>query len=104
MSHAALGQPLYPDASVQESMNDGAWTYARDVVEPDANPGELLFDRSVDPGENVNLIEREPVQAARMRALLEHHREGGAVEGVLETDVRIDPGIAQRLRAMGYLQ
>jgi choline-sulfatase len=104
VSYAALGERLYPDASVQESMNDGAWTYARDVVEPDANPGELLFDRSVDPGENVNLIEREPARAARMRALLERHREGGVVEGVLETDVRIDPGIAQRLRAMGYLQ
>jgi leucyl aminopeptidase (aminopeptidase T) len=67
-------------------------------------PGaEFLFDRSVDPGENVNLVAREPAAAARLRGLLDRHlAETGA--GVVEKDVRIDPGIADRLRAMGYLQ
>jgi arylsulfatase A-like enzyme len=100
-SFAALGQPLFPDASVQRSVNDGHWTYARNVELDDA---EFLFDRSVDPGEQVNLIELEPAQAERMRARLDGHLASGAAEGVLEQDVRIDPAIAERLRAMGYLQ
>ena len=100
-SFAALGQPLFPDASVQESVSDGDWTYARNVELDDA---EFLFDRSVDPAEQVNLIELEPAQAQRMRGVLDAHLERAPAEGVLERDVRIDPGIAERLRAMGYLQ
>ena len=67
-------------------------------------PGaEFLFDRRVDPGENVNLIAREPAEAVRLRQLLDRHLdEEGA--GVVERGVRIDPGIADRLRAMGYLR
>ncbi len=102
-SFAALGLPLYPDASVQRSVNDGAWTYARNV-EPDPSRAEFLFDRAIDPGENVNLIEREPEAARRMRALLDAHLEREPGAGVRETDIRIDPSIEQRLRAMGYLQ
>jgi hypothetical protein len=53
--------------------------------------------------ENVNLVEREAAEAERMRALLDAHQtEEGA--GVVEKGVRIDPGIADRLRAMGYLR
>jgi hypothetical protein len=38
-----------------------------------------------------------------MRALLDAHlAEGG--DGVAESGVRIDPSIAERLRAMGYLR
>ena len=67
-------------------------------------PGEeFLFDRRVDPGENVNLVARESAEAKRMRDLLERHlSEEGT--GVVERGVRIDPGIADRLRAMGYLR
>jgi arylsulfatase A-like enzyme len=103
VSYAALGTPLYRDASVQVSVTDGHWTFARNV-EPDPHPGEFLFDRSVDPGENVNLIEREPEEAARMRALLDAQLARGRDPDVLDTDVRIDPSIAERLRAMGYLE
>ena len=113
-SFAALGVPLFPDASVQTAISDGAWTYARNAIAAEDDetayedravaPGaEYLFDRRVDPGENVNLIEREPSMAARMRTLLDAHlAEGGA--GVVEKGVRVDPGIADRLRAMGYLR
>jgi len=67
-------------------------------------PGaELLFDRAVDPGENVNLVAREPREALRMRAQLDAHLAEES-EGVVESGVRIDPGIAERLRAMGYLR
>jgi arylsulfatase A-like enzyme len=112
-SFAALGVPLFPDASVQTAVNDGAWTYARNAIAAGDDetayedravaPGaEYLFDRRVDPGENVNLIQREASMAARMRTLLDTHlAEGDA--GVVEKGVRVDPGIANRLRAMGYL-
>ena len=114
-AYAALGQPLFSDASVQTALNDGVWVYARNApgAEEDGRPArrlrpiapgaEFLFDRRVDPGENVNLVEREPEQAARMRALLDEHLAAGSAD-VLERGVRIDPEIAERLRAMGYLQ
>ncbi len=101
---AALGNPLYADAALQESVTDGHWTYARNLG-PEARAGEeFLFDRSIDPGENVNLVGRETEQALRWRAELDRYKRAGAVPGALATDVRIDPGIAERLRAMGYLQ
>ncbi len=111
---AALGVPLFPDASVQTAVSDGAWTYARNATAPEADerayearavaPGaELLFDRGVDPGENVNLVAREPEEARRMRDLLDRHLSEAAA-GVVEKGVRIDPKIAERLRAMGYLR
>ncbi|MCH8924988.1 MAG: sulfatase-like hydrolase/transferase, partial [Proteobacteria bacterium] len=113
-SYAALGVPLFPDASVQSTVSDGSWTYARNATAPEDDleayegkavaPGaEFLFDRRVDPGENVNLVAREVADARRMAALLGAHlsEEG---DGVVEKGVRIDPGIADRLRAMGYLR
>ena len=51
----------------------------------------------------MNLIEREAGEANRMRGLLEAHLAQPA-DGVVESGVRIDPGIADRLRAMGYLR
>ena len=107
--------PLFPDASVQTAMSDGTWTYARNAptveeegtatrrFQPVAPGAEYRFDRRVDPGENVILVTRESAGAARMRDLLDRHlaREDA---GVVERGVRIDPGIADRLRAMGYLR
>jgi len=112
---AGLGVPLFPNASVQTAVNDGSWIYARNA---EAKPGdeasykgravapgaEFLFDRRVDPGENVNLVLREGAEADRMRALLHAHLAEAPAEGVNESGVRIDPGIAERLRAMGYLR
>ncbi len=100
---AALGTPLYPDASVQLSVNDGAWTYARNV-EPDPDRSEFLFDRGVDPKEDVNLIGREPGAARRMREVLDSHLASAPASEALREDIRIDPEIERRLRAMGYLQ
>ncbi len=102
-SFAALGLPLYLDASVQTSLNTGHWTFARNVP-PDPQPAEFLYDRSVDPGENVNLVELEPGEAAHLRARLDAHLARPPAPGVLQSDVRIDPGIAQKLRALGYAQ
>jgi arylsulfatase A-like enzyme len=113
-SYAGLGVPLFPDASVQTAVSDGNWTYARNATAADGDeeayedravaPGaEYLFDRRVDPGENVNLIARETAEAERLRELLDAYLAAGDA-GVVEEGVRIDPGIAGRLRAMGYLR
>lgn len=113
-SVAALGVPLFRDASVQTAFSDGAWTYARNAAGPEEDPeafewrgaepgAELLFDRSIDPGENVNLVTREPDMTLRLRAELDRHL-AKAMPGVVEKGVRIDPAIADRLRAMGYLR
>ena len=114
VSYAALGQPLFPDASLQFAVRDGLWTYGlnrhwsqmgEEGVETraEAPVDEFLFDRSVDPGENVNLLSREPEEAAGWRSRLRAHL---AVEdaGIVDGSVRIDPAIADRLRAMGYLR
>ena len=103
VTYAALGTPLFQDSSIQDSVSDGRWTYARNRP-PDKHLDEFLFDRSVDPGENVNLIEREPEQAKRMRELLDAQTQARPQPGTLQRNVRIDPQIAERLRAMGYLQ
>jgi len=112
---ATLGFPLFPDASVQRSFTDGAWTYARNLEAREDEPGSalrhgvapgktFLFDRSVDPGENVNLVAREPARAKRMRERIDAHWAAGAHREAKEEGVRIDPSIAERLRAMGYLR
>lgn len=114
-SHSALGVPLFPDASVQSALSTGNWTYARNAPANDEDPKayesravapgvELLFDRRVDPGENVNLISLEPGQAERMRKEFDAHWQQEPADAVLERGVRIDPAIADRLRAMGYLR
>jgi arylsulfatase A-like enzyme len=100
---AALGTPLYMDASVQVSVNDGAWTYARNV-EPDLDRSEFLFNRSVDPREDVNLIAHEDRATQRMRELLDAHLAEEPASAVLRENIRIDPEIERRLWAMGYLQ
>jgi arylsulfatase A-like enzyme len=113
-SYAALGVPLFPDASVQSSVTDGEWTFARNAAPPQGDakayearavaPGaEYLFDRRVDPGENVNLVDLEQREAERLRRILDGQQSGGGA-GVVERGVRIDPDIADRLRAMGYLR
>ncbi len=103
VSFAALGQPLFPNASIQVSANDGDWTLARNI-DPDPKPGEFLFDRTVDPLENVNLIELEKKQAERMRALLDSHLSEKTMEEVLDSNVVIDPEIEKQLKALGYLE
>jgi arylsulfatase A-like enzyme len=98
---AGLGPPIMSNAVEQVSVNDGVWSLARNL---DDEGREFLFDRRVDPGEDANLIDLEPAAAARMRALLDAHLAAEPLPDTRATDVRIDPGIAQRLRQLGYLQ
>jgi arylsulfatase A-like enzyme len=103
-SYAALGAPLYPDSAVQAAIAESGWSYARRLA-PDARAGEeWLFDRRVDPGENVDLALREPEALSRLRARLDAHLAAPPRPGVAKREVHIDPSIAERLRAMGYLQ
>lgn len=98
-SHASLGALLYADAKRQEALCDGAWSFVRDLA-----PGgrEWLFDRRVDPEENVDLSALEPGQAARLRAQLDAGFGRAPAAGALRPEVRIDPALAERLRALGY--
>jgi arylsulfatase A-like enzyme len=100
-SYASLTTLLYRDAMLQESVTDGLWTFARNT---DASGKEFLFDRSVDPGENVSLVEIEKTRAQRMRSLLDGYLALEPETATVEPDVRIDPALAQKLRALGYLR
>ncbi len=98
-SHASLGALLYPDARLQESLTDGAWSYVRDLA-----PGgrEWLFDRQVDPDENVDLSALEPERTAALRARLAADFGRAPAPGAVRPEVRVDPALAERLRALGY--
>jgi arylsulfatase A-like enzyme len=100
-SFAALGERLFADAHVQHAYRDADWTFVRNT-EPGADPAELLFDRRVDVGENVNLIGLEPGAGDGPRAALDAHL-AASDDRLRRAGVRIDPAIAERLRALGYL-
>lgn len=98
-AYASLAARLYTESKLQESVNDGQWKLIRSV---DDVGGEFLFDRDVDPGEHVNLIDLEPQAATRMRALLDTHIEQQPLTETVERGVRIHPALAEKLRALGY--
>jgi hypothetical protein len=100
-SFAALGAPIMVGVTEQVSVNNGTWSLARNL---DERGKEFLFDRELDPREEANLLDLEPKQAERMRALLDAHLATERQPGTHVEDVRIDPGIAKRLKALGYLQ
>jgi arylsulfatase A-like enzyme len=100
-SFAELGSILFAGTVEQASVNDGSWSMARNL---DEGRREFLFDRELDPLEDANLVDLEQAAAERMRAVLDAHLSLEARGDTRATDVRIDPNIAERLRAMGYLQ
>jgi arylsulfatase A-like enzyme/Flp pilus assembly protein TadD len=91
-AYAALGAPILKGAIEQVAVNDGSWTLARNLDEAGR---EFLFD---------NILDLEPGEAQRMRALLDAHVSVSARAGTRAEDVRIDPHVAERLRSLGYLQ
>jgi arylsulfatase A-like enzyme len=95
------GQSLVPFMAAPEGAEHRP-TFAGLGV-PIAPGAEYLFDRSVDPGENVNLMTLEAAEAERMRKRLDAHLAASG-DTVVEPGVRIDPSIADRLRALGYLR
>lgn len=100
-SFASLPANIMRTADLQTAVNDGTWTFVRDL---DADARERLFDLEWDPDEDANLVEFEPAAATRMRGVLDGHLEVEPRAGVSRGDVRIDPAIAERLRAVGYLE
>jgi arylsulfatase A-like enzyme len=101
-SFASLDELLFPDGALQRSVTDGSWTYARNPDGEDGASGELLFDRRVDRWESVNLIDAEQPQAARLRQVLDRHWTEPTRPEVRAEGVRIDPRLAEKLRALGY--
>jgi arylsulfatase A-like enzyme/Flp pilus assembly protein TadD len=100
-SYASLPALLFRDAVLQESVNIRGWSFARDLDDPHR---EHLFDLRVDPDEEVNLIEIEPDEADRLRPLLDAYQRRTPLPGAVRSEIRIDPQIADKLRALGYLQ
>lgn len=101
VSYASLRAHIMLDSKLQAAVNDGSWTLVRDLEE---GGEEHLFDLAVDPREDANILDLEPDRADHMRKLLDTHERAGARAGVNREEVRIDPKIAERLRAVGYLQ
>jgi arylsulfatase A-like enzyme len=102
VSFASLDERLFPDASIQKSVRGARWVYARNLDASGGTEAEFLFDRDVDPREDVNLISVEKAHAERMRAQLDAHLAAPARTDTREADVRIDPALAEKLRALGY--
>jgi arylsulfatase A-like enzyme len=100
-SFADLPGRVMQASRLQAALNDGSWTLVRDL---DDEGREYLFDLSLDPNEDANLLEFEPEVAARMRETLDAHQAVGVRDGTSEQDVRIDPNVAERLKAVGYFQ
>ena len=65
--------------------------------------GALLYDVQADPGETVDLHEREPEVAARLAAAIQAHRERGSRPLSTRTHVEIDDELLRRLREAGYV-
>ncbi len=99
IAFASLPARLYADAVLQVGVNDGSWSFLRDLGE---RGRERLFDRSIDTGEDVDLIEIEPERAQSLRDQLDAHLAAPADPDGVESNVRINPGLAEKLRALGY--
>jgi arylsulfatase A-like enzyme len=99
-AYASLPAQLYRDAVLQESLSTGRWSLVRNL---DESRRESLFDLAVDPDEQVDLIEIEPEAALRLRPLLDAYQDRTPAPGAVRSDIRIDPHIAEKLRALGYL-
>jgi len=100
-TYASLPALLFRDATLQESVSDGNWSLARDLA---GAREEQLYDLRVDPDEEVNLIEIESAAADRLRDLLDVYQGRTPLPGVVRSEIRIDPQIADKLRALGYLR
>ena len=98
---ASLPAHIMKTGRLQVAVNDGSWTLVREL---DEQGREYLYDQAIDPREDANIIDLEPEVAARMREMLDAHQAVEARAGTSQQDVRIDPAIAERLRAVGYLQ
>jgi arylsulfatase A-like enzyme len=100
-AYASLKAHIVLSSKLQTAVNDGSWTLVRDL---EGDHEDHLFELAVDPQEDANLIDLEPEAAERMRRMLDAHEQTGVRPGVNRKQVRIDPSIAERLRAVGYLQ
>ncbi len=63
-----------------------------------------LYDRATDPGESHNLIDRLPQQAAELDRRLEEWRAAFEQAEPTEPAPEFDDEVAERLRALGYLE
>jgi arylsulfatase A-like enzyme len=100
-SYATLGSRIMRGADEQVAINDGAYSLVRTLGDEGF---DSLHDQALDPREDANLVELETAEAARLGALLDAHLALPPAEGTPARNVHIDPAIANRLKALGYLQ
>jgi arylsulfatase A-like enzyme len=68
-----------------------------------AGPSRELYQRRDDPTEHTDLAERRPVVAGWCRQLLRAHAATAAGRALTPGVEEVDPELAERLRALGYL-
>jgi arylsulfatase A-like enzyme len=89
----------------QESDGDGAGSAdARSARTPADQPMRIeLFDKSVDPREQQNLLEQRPELAAELGALIDEHLATARVPWGDTKEVELDRMRLDQLRALGYV-
>jgi tetratricopeptide (TPR) repeat protein len=87
-------ETLYPRIqlgwSELKSVTDGRWHYIH-------SPRPELYDLRSDPRETQDLVRREPARGAALRAELARVPQGAEALGT------VDPAVAERLAALGYV-
>ena len=69
-----------------------------------APPPRQLYDLEADPGERVNLVEREPELALRYQVWLHEHLEAQQSQAPAPELDAIPDALRERLRSLGYLE
>jgi arylsulfatase A-like enzyme len=125
-SMSVLGEgapgPMFHDNGWIRAVRDGSWKLivadAQGQKFPEyrlrGDPPEMLFRLDVDPGEKVNLSDREPEKAAELRALLDRRfaplaaeaSAADAASGAVPAEASSPEDVKRRdrLRALGYAE
>lgn len=113
---AGVGSPGFAFAELRRNVDwPERWgaRYDRDLVSArtlrhklirSSTGEEELYDLESDPGETMNLIDREPEIGSAMRAILEAWRQSLTESAGDEGRERIDEGLKENLRGLGYVQ
>jgi len=85
----------------QDSIADGPWKL---IVSDDALGPRRLFDLRLDPGEQIDLAEQNPIMVEHLyRQLRQLDRRFSAAAGDVD-ETTLDPEVEARLRALGYIR
>ncbi len=88
-------------AGSQYALRDEGWKL---IMSPAGTP--QLFDLTDDPGELIDVAVAQPDRVRRMRTVLQHEIARALERGrVIRSETApVDPAVAERLRALGYIR